>query len=740
MKYISKKSTGRIVNHLNNLGIGGKMRNKTFLCCIVLIVLMPGVFLICSASGNEDSPIYLSKLSSIGFPTAEKQKAAWGINELKIFNKKLYIGYGDYGVNTGPTDVIYYDFEKKDFISEFIVDEEAIVKYRVVDKRLVIPGIDATENWQFGNIYVLADTGWAKYRTITNGLHICDIVSFDEKWYVATGNLFDFGEDEMLVPGAILSSDDRAKSWNFEYTTPCNKNVVFRVHSIVSYKGKLYAFSHAFIGITKEEIPKEYRQYLGKPYIENGEEHYNIIINDAIGSPDVVVYDKILWRPLNLISEPNVCWINPFVFKDKLILSVVSGKYVTSINSYISRERKIPQNVSTSLYVFDGEHTRLLPFEYEFLKDIIVKEDKLFLLIFKNKQYFIAETQDLQNWRYYALPQGLKKPLSIEYDGKSIYIGMGDGNIFKSTELKQITDLSQIKGYEPIKFFGAAELPRDGKWYWAAITGWINWGKLAKISCEVKPGNIIDITTDNISAISIFVPLMEIDETKPVILNIDGKEVFRDEINGKTELICKYLEGKWTIEKGSKTAETFKYSRNIIGKSEIELTRTGDDPPIGGWKAETVRWTAKTDIAIISGGGVRKDLKKGNITLEDIFDINYRNSICTFRVKGKTLRKMVEYNIKLPKTKRCQISGFKFTYKAYKDSEKNIVFDCSINPEKEYLIATSDYFAKRTKRFLGQKVDYEDTGLQVTEAMIQWFEQFEKIGKIHPRIKVIKAN
>jgi len=54
-------------------------------------------------------------------------------------------------------------------------------------------------------------------------------------------------------------------------------------------------------------------------------------------------------------------------------------------------------------------------------------------------------------------------------------------------------------------------------------------------------------------------------------------------------------------------------------------------------------------------------------------------------------------------------------------------------------VATSDYLAKRTKKFLGQEVDYEDIGLQVTKAMIQWFEQYEKIGKIHPRIKAIKV-
>ncbi|MDO9575281.1 MAG: 5'-nucleotidase [bacterium] len=716
------------------------MRSKISLCWAILIALMLRAFSICYALGNENPPMYLLKLSSIGFPTAEKQKDAWKINVLRLFNGRLYLGHGDATVNTGPTDVIYYDLQEKKFVTEFTVDEEGIYTYKIVDENLIIPGIDATESWELGNIYVLTDTGWVKHRTVTRGIHVFDVVSFDRKWYVATGSNFEFGNVSPAF-GTIQCSEDSGKSWKFAYATPCDDATVFRIVRLLPYKGNLYAFPYAYGGMAKKEIPKEYRAYLGEPYTQDEYgEYYALFVDDPLGAEDVIIYDGKQWKTVDLVQQHSVCTISPFVFKDKLIMSVLHGKYINPFIDFVLKGGELPKDAKTALYAFDGKHTKLVPFEYDFLRDAIVQDDKLFVLIVKDKQYFIAETSDLKRWKYYTLPPSLKKPKTIEYDGESFYIGMEDGNIFKSTGLRQLTDLSQIKAHEPIKFFGAAELPRDGKWYWAAITGWVNWGRLAKFSCEVKPGNIIDIATDNISAISIFVPLMEIDETKPVILDIDGQEVFRDEINGKTELICKYLEGgKCKIEKGRETAETFKYSRKIIGKSEIELTRTGDDPPIGVWKAEVFRWVAKTDVAIISRSGIRKDLKKGDIALEDIFDMNYRNSICTFSVKGKTLREMVEFNIKLPKTERCQISGFKLTYKAYKDSEKNTVVDCSLDPEKEYLVATSDYLAKRTKKFLGQEVDYEDIGLQVTEAMIQWFEQYEKIGKIHPRIKVIKA-
>ena len=90
----------------------------------------------------------------------------------------------DYGVNTGPTDVVYYDFDKNEFVKELTVQEEAIVDYRVLDGKLVIPGVDSTESWNKGNLYVRGDGGWIKYRTVPYGVHVFDAVSWRDRWYV----------------------------------------------------------------------------------------------------------------------------------------------------------------------------------------------------------------------------------------------------------------------------------------------------------------------------------------------------------------------------------------------------------------------------------------------------------------------------------------------------------------------------------------------------------------------------
>src|SRR5687767_13376082 len=139
------------------------------------------------AVAAEPPPVEL-RLTEVGKPTAEKQPAARNLNELFLYQNRLYIGHGDYGVNTGPTDVIAYDLATKQFRTEFTVDDEAIVLYRQIGDRLVIPGPDATEAWDLGNIYVRGpgeSDKWEKRRTVPHGVHVLDVAALGNQWFAA---------------------------------------------------------------------------------------------------------------------------------------------------------------------------------------------------------------------------------------------------------------------------------------------------------------------------------------------------------------------------------------------------------------------------------------------------------------------------------------------------------------------------------------------------------------------------
>jgi|GEM_PF-848525 hypothetical protein len=679
-------------------------------------------------------------LYSIGFPAWDYQPEAWNINVLKIFDNKLYLGYGDATVNTGPTDVIYYDLGSKKFVKEFRVDDEGIYQYQVIDGKLVIPGVDATEEWDFGNIYVLDRAGWVKHRSITKGIHVFDAVSYKNKWYVGTGNYCEFTKEETFAFGAILSSSDSCQTWKYEYITPCDKNGVYRISALIPYKDKLYAFPYAYVGYSLEEVPSEFRQYLGKPYLEDGKEYYLVSIDNAFGNTDAVCYNGNLWQPVDLVPDPQAYRTRPVIFRDKLILSVISGQYINSVSDYIEQKGKLPGNVKTSLYVYDGLKTEKLAFEYDLIRDILPKQDKLYILYFNKGQYLIAETSDLKTWENYLLPVSVKKPLSIEVEDNVFYVGAADGNIFRADPNTPAMK-GKTTGMMPAKFYGAAETAKESQRYWALITGWKILGRPAKYSCEAKADNAIEIKTENVTGLDIFPPADIVDDSQPLTIDIDGQQAFKGKISGATSFMLSLKNGKWQVAKQKTSTALIRIKEIVVGYATSNLSRKGDDPETGNWQADVFKWAGKTDIAMTTRGSVRKDIKQGKITVSDIFDQNYRNTIYIFKTKGSDIKRMLNYNIKQSeKEDKIQVSGFEFTYNAAKDPKKNEITAFKLMPDKEYSIAISSYVVQEAKNILGEELKAEDTHQSVIETTIKWLQENKKIGVISPRIKINKLD
>lgn len=78
------------------------------------------------------------------YPPAAAQLTAVGrvLATLQPFQGRLYIGYGDYSVNTGPIEIGAFDPTTSSFRKEFLADTEAIWGYRVIGDQLYAPHID----------------------------------------------------------------------------------------------------------------------------------------------------------------------------------------------------------------------------------------------------------------------------------------------------------------------------------------------------------------------------------------------------------------------------------------------------------------------------------------------------------------------------------------------------------------------------------------------------------------------
>jgi hypothetical protein len=674
---------------------------------------------------------YLVELSSLGIPASNNEHAALRINDLQVFNGKIYIGYGDAVVNTGPTDIIAFDLNNGDFITEFTVDEEGIYTYKVIDGTLMIPGIDATEDWHFGNLYLLQDGQWTKHRTIPHGIHVNDLAYFNERLYASTGTFGSIGDEVEHYFGALFASSDQGVSWDLAYATPSDDRSIFRITSLIEYNRALYAFPFAYSDMTKASIPERFHAGLSdKPYTQD---KYLILLDDVFGVNDVIVFDGERWRTADILPIEHLCYTTkPFVFDEKLVVPVLSGEYI----DYLHTKKHLISQAAQGLYVFDGVRTKKNKLGFDRLIDAIVKPEHLFLLIQKDDLCYIVQTDDLEKWTYHALPPVIDDPRSVEYIDNTFFIGTESGNLFVSQEIKPVKRFAEVEYCVPDEIFAEAELPRDGLYYWIAITDWHKLTDIGKVHARVKYGNIIKITTDNVKRFSLFPPTYYLDPLHETTVIINDNVVYEGIIENTTELVCTETvpDGAetWKVAHGDRSMTTYTYDKRALGFSTIPLTRKDENATVSTWKASVLRWATNTDGAIIPQTSVRQDIDHDTFYLEDLYDTHYRDLLCTFQAYGKDIIHMIAYNMDEPEDRRVSISGFTITYK---DGDRGKMITAhTLKPEKLYTITTSQYLAEQAEKYLGKAINYTLTEHDVYDAFIKWFAHFRTVEQVEPRI------
>jgi len=696
---------------------------------IILSILL--IFCLMQADPSLPKNCHLMELSSLGFPASGSEHAAVRINDLQIFNGKIYVGYGDAVINTGPTDIIAFDLGTGEFVNEFTVDEEGIYTYKIIDGTLMIPGIDATEDWLFGNIYILENDAWTKLRSIPHGIHVNDLESYGERLFASTGTFGNIGDDVEHYFGALFSSTDRGKTWDLAYATPSDDRSIFRVNALLEYKNALYAFPFAYTDMEKERIPQDFHRGLSeKPYTQN---KYLILLDDVLGRNDIVRFNGDRWQYEDIIPVEHFCYSHkPFVFHDRLILPVLSGEYI----DYLNKKKHLIPQAKHKLYAFDGFHTKDLKIEYDLILDVVVKDDYVYLLILEDGLYYIARSSDLKKWTYFVLPPVIEDVRSIEYVDNTFFIGTESGNLFVSQAIEPVRRYSDIERCVPENLIAEAELPRDGHYYWIAITDWQTLTEIGRVDAQIKYGNIIKITTDNIARFRIFLPVYYMDPEYETMVIINDQVVYEGMTDTVSELLCTWTEENsgplWEITTGNQTITEYKHEKKVLGTIDSPLTLDEQYPPVCTWKASALHWATKTEGAIIPQTSVRRAIEHDTFYLEDLYDAHYRDRLCTFKATGRDIKKMIEHNIKAQNHLRCSVSGFSLEYR---EKEGNILItDCSLQSEKSYFITTTEYLAQRAEQYLATEIEYELHEYDVYDAIVMWFDHFHKIGGVEPTI------
>ena len=164
--------------------------------------------------------------TEIGYPPYVRRQCddGIGINCLKAWQDRIYIGYGSWSPNRGPVCINYFLPSDNKFVTETVyIDDEnrnqvflledSISNYVEIVDKLYITGTDPmpypnetpAESWEWGDFYRNDGSGWVKYRTIPNGVHTFDMSKKDGYFFAAIG----------VEPGEIplLRSEDGGESW-----------------------------------------------------------------------------------------------------------------------------------------------------------------------------------------------------------------------------------------------------------------------------------------------------------------------------------------------------------------------------------------------------------------------------------------------------------------------------------------------------------------------------------------------
>ena len=148
-------------------------------------------------------------------------------------------------------------------------------------------------------------------------------------------------------------------------------------------------------------------------------------------------------------------------------------------------------------------------------------------------------------------------------------------------------------------------------------------------------------------------------------------------------------------------AEIADEKNKVLGEAAEAFTHNRGDKGtvtlLGRWACEVMAEEAKARIAIQNGGGLRRTLEKGKITMGDLYEIMpFDNYLTTMDLKGKDIKKAIDHGIDMPSTTDGAFSGLIVEYdgtRPYGSKITKITLSdgTPLEDEKTYRVVTNDF-------------------------------------------------
>jgi 5'-nucleotidase len=184
------------------------------------------------------------------------------------------------------------------------------------------------------------------------------------------------------------------------------------------------------------------------------------------------------------------------------------------------------------------------------------------------------------------------------------------------------------------------------------------------------------------------------------------------------------------------------YFHQVIGVIPEEITRRQNengDSPLGEMIAESEREAMGVDIAFVHQGEMRENLKKGEMTVGDLYtDLPFGHSVSKLNLTGAQIKLALEQQWrKDEESDRLQTVGVTYSWNpnapigsrivALKDTKGQ-----NLQPNKEYEVAVSNYLAAGGDRFTAfEQGRLVQSGPLVVTALIHYIQQRYPQGRNH---------
>lgn len=190
-------------------------------------------------------PGYAGWVKAATHPGAHSQPGVIGrtIVELERVGRRIYTGYGDYGLNTGPIKIFAYGLNSRRLTFQGLtLQTEAVLKFRQAGRRVFAIGADARGSAR--HHFAVRDRLWTARNNIdassgsSRAEHIYDVVVWRGELWAAGGMANNHA--------GLWRSDDNGANWRLELDVPpaySNGSDVARFYFIGRYRNELYVQS-----------------------------------------------------------------------------------------------------------------------------------------------------------------------------------------------------------------------------------------------------------------------------------------------------------------------------------------------------------------------------------------------------------------------------------------------------------------------------------------------------------------